>query len=114
MAVASTAPLTSVKRLLERTNIYEYFKIVVSGEEVDRNKPNPEIYNKALEKLKVKAGECIALEDTVLGLESARSAGLRCVVIPNRISKVQDFSDADLVLNSINELNEDIIKKLGK
>ncbi len=78
--------------------------MVLTREDVSERKPNPEIYIKARNELGYKPDEIIVVEDTEIGVIAAKSAGLNCVAIPNQYTKKQDFSKADLVLETIGEL----------
>jgi HAD superfamily hydrolase (TIGR01509 family) len=57
------------------------FDAVVAGDEVDRPKPAPDVYLRAAEHLGLTPGECVAVEDSPVGIESARAAGMRIVAI---------------------------------
>ena len=67
---------------LEASQLLQYFEVVVYGDQVQRGKPQPDIYQKALEKLEVAAEEACAVEDSVTGLLSAVHAGLRTYFLP--------------------------------
>ncbi len=75
-----------------------YFEFVLAREDYGKSKPNPEPYLLALERLGMKAESCIAVEDSERGLAAARAAGLRCLVIPNEITRSCTFSGATAVL----------------
>ena len=68
---------------LRRANLAGYFQRVVGGDQVERGKPHPDIYLKALEKLQSRAEDAIALEDSDYGIQSAHAAGLRVIHIPD-------------------------------
>ena len=72
--------------------------------DVSERKPNPEIYINAKNELGYNPDEIIVVKDTEIGVSAAKSAGLKCVAIPNQYTKKQDFSNADYVLESIGEL----------
>lgn len=101
IAVASGGSRKEVILKLKRAKLYSLFKNIVSGNEVKRGKPFPDIYLKTLKKLRLKNDECIAFEDTQYGLESAKYAGLTCFAIPNEFSIKQDFSKADKIFSSL-------------
>jgi HAD superfamily hydrolase (TIGR01509 family) len=77
------------------------FEVVVSGEDVQRSKPAPDVYLLALSKLGIQAHEAIALEDTATGVQSATNAGLVCIAVPHEHSANQDFSMATHVMPSM-------------
>jgi len=91
-----------------------FFNVVVTFEDCLKRKPEPEIYLKVLEKLGLPANECAVVEDTVVGIEAAKKAGIKCIAIPNEYTKNQDFSEADFVVSSLAELKMELLEKLGE
>ena len=77
--------------------------VIASGEEVRNKKPAPDIYLLAALRLGLKPEECIALEDSEIGLEAAAAAGVRAVVTVNSDTVEQDFAEAALVVGSLGE-----------
>ncbi len=96
---------------LKRVGLDNFFSIIVAGDDVKRGKPFPDIYLLTIKKLKLKPKECLAFEDTEYGLKSAKSAGLRCFVVPNYYSRNQNFSKADKVFKNLKEAVEYIKRK---
>ncbi|MFQ6334046.1 HAD family hydrolase [Methylophilus sp. 3sh_L] len=82
-SVASSSPIPHITHRLSHTGVLDYFDHITSGQEVQRGKPNPDIYLLALEKLGLQADECIAFEDSELGAQAAIAAGLRVIVVPD-------------------------------
>jgi len=91
---------------LKNADLIQYFAIIVAGSDVEKSKPAPDIYLKAQELIGLSKEECLAIEDTQYGLQAAKAAGLNCVAIPNEYSLKQDFSRADMVCKSLQELIE--------
>ena len=85
LAVASSSPRDMVLTNLGRTGIDGYFDVVVTGSEVSRGKPDPDIFLLAAERLALSPGECYVLEDSPNGLLAARAAGCRPVMIPDLV-----------------------------
>ncbi|HUP91965.1 MAG TPA: HAD-IA family hydrolase [Solimonas sp.] len=77
--------------------------VIASGEEVHNKKPAPDLYRLAIQRLGVQPHECIALEDSEMGLQSAAAAGVQAVVTVNSDTFQQDFSKAALVVSSLGE-----------
>ena len=71
-------------------------------------KPFPDIYKFALKELKLKANECIAIEDSLESLNSAREANIKCVVFPGKYHSKKKFRRAEKIIKKI---NKDIIEK---
>lgn len=76
---------------------------IASGEEVRNKKPAPDLYRLAMQRLGVQPHECIALEDSEIGLEAAAAAGIAAIVTVNSDTLEQDFSEASLVVSSLGE-----------
>ena len=103
LAVASSSPGAWVRGHLSRVGMLSRFEVLACGDEVALAKPDPAVYELALRRLGV-APDCgLAVEDTPHGVAAARSAGLRCVAIPNPHADPDRFSAANVVLRSAAE-----------
>ncbi len=102
LASSSTQPL--VDHTLELVNVGKYFDYVVSGDQVSRKKPDPEIYLRVMEMAGSGPDETIAVEDTAAGIESARGAGIFCFGYDNETSGPQDLSRASRVIRNLREV----------
>lgn len=76
VALASAGKLRGVNQMLDECDLRQYFDSVLSGENVRHNKPAPDIYLQSAQKLNVNPEQCIALEDSTIGISSAKSAGV--------------------------------------
>ena len=83
-AIASTASACNVKAILEHFRKTHLFDVVLTGEDVEHGKPDPDVYLKALEKLNVSAEDAIAFEDTPIGMLAAERAKINCINIAIR------------------------------
>lgn len=79
---------------IEHFGLSEYFDFVTFGDEVERTKPDPEIYQTSLLKANIKAPEALAVEDSLLGATAATQAGLKVVLIPDQ-SLEENYSEAE-------------------
>ncbi|MGN8168071.1 MULTISPECIES: HAD family hydrolase [Lactobacillaceae] len=109
IALASAGELHEVKRMLKECHLEDYFDLVMSGEMVDRNKPDPMIYHATVEKLGLPASECIVIEDSVIGITAAKRAGLETWALKPQDYEI-DQSSADKIVNNF----EEILKKFQK
>ncbi len=112
------AIVTSSRRdhfdLIHRHNgLLDYFNFILTREDYRYSKPNPEPYLKALQVSGLRAAECLVIEDTRRGLEAARQAGLRCVVIPNRLAPDNSFDDAFQVIRELQEVKQLVLTQTG-
>jgi len=112
LAVASSSPLGVINFVLDMFSLHQYFDAVVSGECTENGKPHPDIYLHTAERLGVKPSECAAIEDSINGVKSARSAGMYCIAIPDKRLSRGEFERADLILESMDELNAGLFKSL--
>ncbi|MBU0591939.1 HAD family phosphatase [Candidatus Micrarchaeota archaeon] len=105
LALVSSSNKDFVEKILISSNLKKYFSVVVSSEDVKKEKPDPEGFLLAAKKLKVSCKECVVLEDAEKGIVAAKAAGMKAIAIPNRYTKNNDFSKADQVLSSLKEVN---------
>ncbi len=93
--VTTTAPENTTALLSALGELGSEFDLVVDSSSVESPKPDRAAYTFALEQLGEQASACVAIEDNVGGVESARSAGLRCVAFPNQNTAGHEFADVD-------------------
>lgn len=108
MAIGSAAIPFNIDFVLDNLHIRNYFKAIVSADDVAVSKPHPETYLKAAEILQVKPQDCIVFEDAPKGVEAALNAGMKAVVLttmheapafaeyPNILAFVKDYTDKAL------------------
>ena len=87
--------------------------MIASGEEVQRKKPAPDVYRLAIERLAVQPDECVALEDSAMGLRAAVAAGVPTIVTTNANTEGEDFSTAVAVLDGCGEPDQPIRSARG-
>ena len=105
LAVASSSDSAWVNGHLERRGLRERFICVHTRDDVERVKPDPTLYRLSVEALGIQPHEAVALEDSRNGMLAAKTAGLRCIAIPNPITQKLDFSEADIRLSSLGEMS---------
>ena len=110
IAIASGALGAEIRRVLEREHLTSCFSAIVGAEDTPVSKPAPEPYRKAVELLAprisgaLNASDCVAIEDSRWGLESARTAGLRTVGVAHTYDR-STLASADLVIDAIASLD---------
>ena len=105
LALASSSPMRLIRAVLSIGGLDDRFEVVLSAEDEERGKPDPAVYLSAARELGVPPERCLAVEDSINGVRSAKDAGMVCVAVP--VSGVTDgFEGADLVLDSIEEFDD--------
>ena len=112
MVVASSAIRKNIDTVISRFEIGSYFEGSVSGQEVERTKPNPEIFLKAAKVIDIKPENCLVIEDAKHGVTAAKAAGMFCIALRNLNSGNQDLSQADLIVNSLSEIDLSVVNQL--
>lgn len=101
LAIASSSGYDWVHRNLDRLGVAHHFEVWTTRNDVPRTKPDPALFTLALERLGIPPQEAFALEDSVHGVESAKAAGLKVVAVPGPLMVDEDFSAADLRLDTL-------------
>jgi HAD superfamily hydrolase (TIGR01509 family) len=104
LALASSAETPVIDATVETLRLTALFELRVSGWEVGRDKPAPDVFLEAARRLGLPPGECLVVEDSRNGLLAAKAAGMRCVVVPCEATRAHDFGEADHRLASLPEL----------
>ena len=113
LAIASSSPLRLIDAVCDRLGLTR-ITVRCSAMDEARGKPAPDVYLTAARRLGVAAANCLALEDSPAGVASARSAGMRCVAVPDPLLAADPrYREADLVLGSLTGLDEAALRRLG-
>jgi len=104
LALASSAEVRLIDANLAALAIRPLFEAVVSGTQVARGKPAPDVFLAAAERLGVPAAACLVVEDSRNGLLAAKAAGMRCAVVPCGQTLHQEFGEADHRIAALPEL----------
>lgn len=98
LALASAASSKRIEMFLNKLDLTDYFKIIASGEDVERTKPAPDIFLLAARKLGVDPKECVVIEDAANGVTAAKAAGMKCIAYGGSDHNTDNLLDADLVV----------------
>jgi len=104
VGLASSSDSKWVMSHLGRLELSDYFDVIRCREHVARPKPAPDLYLSVLEAFRLPPENCLAFEDSQNGVQAAKSAGLHCVAVPNEVTRGMDFSMADMMLSSLQEV----------
>jgi len=113
LAVASSSPNKVVSYVVDKFKLSNYFHAIISGDNAAEGKPHPEIYLKTAQKLSTAPKSCVAIEDSINGLISAKEAGMYCIAVPDKRLSQNLFKKADLILRSLEEIDILTIKSLN-
>jgi HAD superfamily hydrolase (TIGR01509 family) len=102
-AVASSSSCGWVDGWLRRHGIRDLLDVVVARDDVRKVKPDPELFLLAASRLRVDPGACLVFEDSPNGMRAALAAGMRCVAVPNALTRPLARPGVDLVLESLAE-----------
>lgn len=112
LGLASNAYWLYVDKLLEKFGMKRYFKAIANGSEVENLKPHPEVLLLAAERMGVDPEVCVVIEDAPKGIVAAKNAGMKGIAIPTEDTESGDFTQADLVLKSLNDITVELIRDL--
>ena len=98
-ACVSASPYELLKNKLIKANIFDYFSYVIGGDQVERNKPYPDIYNKAISELQTNKN--IIIEDSPPGISSGKASGSFVVAIDRGIFSKDELNKADLIVDNL-------------
>lgn len=104
LALTSSAPRESIDLVNNELNTGQYFDCIVSGQETAKNKPDPQVYLLAAEKLGAQPEDCIVIEDSPFGIEAAKAAGMRCLAITNTYPE-ESLRKADRIASSLEDID---------
>jgi HAD superfamily hydrolase (TIGR01509 family) len=113
IALASSSYRDAIDGVLAGLRIADCFEAIVSGQDVAKVKPAPDIFLHTAHRLAVAPSECVVLEDAEKGVIGAQLAGMRCVAVPNEFTRHHDFSKATRVCASLREVNLDFLRSLA-
>ncbi len=113
--LGSSAPRANLDLILKHTGTADRFTAIVSGDDVSRGKPDPEVFLKAAAKLGVPQARCVVFEDAPSGVQAAKAAGMACVGVtfighhpPGRL----EAAGADVVVPSLEAVTVEMVEGL--
>ena len=96
------------------TGLLHFFDFVLTREDYGKPKPNPEPFLTAIIRNRLQPKHCIIVEDSERGLAAAKAAGIRCMVVPNRLTRDGNFSGAYRVLENVREVTGEVFQLLSQ
>ena len=111
MVIATSGIPVNVEFMFRHIPIKHYFKSVINSTHITHGKPHPEIYELAAKKLGLLSSQCVAFEDSVSGITSAKAAGLKTIAISTTETN-HNLKNADLIIKDFSEVNFELIKEI--
>jgi mannitol-1-/sugar-/sorbitol-6-/2-deoxyglucose-6-phosphatase len=112
ICLGSNGGRRSIEKLMQKLGIKKYFSSIVTFDDVENGKPNPEMFLKNAHNLKLNPEECIVIEDAVEGIIGAHAAGMKVIAVATTTGK-KELKDADLVVKTIKDINTNLIQRLS-
>jgi HAD superfamily hydrolase (TIGR01509 family) len=114
LAVATSSVSASARPFLDRHHLTAFFDVIITGDEIERGKPHPDIYLCAAKKLALPAETCLVIEDALAGVAAAKAASMRVAAIPDtRFVNPHEYEkEADYILGSLSDITA-LIRRVG-
>lgn len=111
LAIASSSPMRLIRAVVDAFAIGDYFTVLHSAEHEPAGKPDPAVYRTTMSLLGAEPHDCVAIEDSPLGVRSARTAGAMVIAVPApEDASNPEFEMADVVLTSLKDFSPDLIQ----
>jgi HAD superfamily hydrolase (TIGR01509 family) len=111
LAIATSATLELSRAILESTKVPYHKMVYVTGSEISRKKPDPELFLVAASRMGILPANCVVFEDAPSGVQAAKAAGAKCIAVTNSTTAA-NLSQADLICDSLEQIDLETIRKL--
>jgi HAD superfamily hydrolase (TIGR01509 family) len=113
-AIGSGGRKSVIEPALRKFGFTDFFDVIIDGDDVEKGKPDPEVFLLAAKKLGVDPSGCLVLEDAPNGIEAAKAAGMKAVFVPDLRFVDGHHEKADAILETLQDLTDDLIESLSK
>lgn len=114
-ACASGGPMPVIVHDLTQTNLIDYFSVLVSGQQVPKGKPDPDIFIETCRQLDMKSDQCVVIEDSPNGILAANAAGCQSIMVPEKeLFKDMAHETYDECFNNLNEVEAFLRRQLDE
>ncbi len=110
-AVASSGPMANIAAIINELDVWAHFDAVLTGARLARSKPDPAIFIQAAGALGAAPGRCVVVEDSTVGIESARRAGMKCIAVTTT-HPAEELDGADTVVDRLDHLPADAFQQM--
>ena len=103
LAVATMSGKPVIDETLSKKKLESYFEAVISADDVNNPKPNPEVFLKTAKVLGVRPKDCVVIEDSIFGVKAAKDAGMKCVAVSSGVYSKQELlqENPDVVVDGV-------------
>lgn len=112
LSLGSSSPKKLINIVVDRLAIRTYFDQLVSSEDVNKGKPNPDIFLEVANRYQKPSEDFVVIEDSKNGVIAAKTAGMKCIGYRNLNSGIQDLSQADIIVERFSEINGQLLREL--
>lgn len=106
MALVSSSPRFWIDMVMDRFKLRKFFTLIISSDDLDgKGKPAPDIFLLAAKRLGILPKDCLVIEDSENGVESAKAAGMFCVGFRNGFNRDYNLSRADIIVDGLNKID---------
>lgn len=112
MSIGTAAIMFNVNFILDGLNLRKYFDVIICADDVFKSKPDPETFLKCAQGLKLKPEECLVFEDSPMGTQSAKNAGMKCVALT--IMHQKEEFDNNNIIKFIDSYSPDLFESIVK
>jgi HAD superfamily hydrolase (TIGR01509 family) len=114
LALASSSAPPLIETVLGRLDLHRGFEAVCSAQGEARGKPYPDVYLAAAAKLGIPPPDCLAIEDSIAGVQAAKAAGMKCLAVPlPELRSDPRYQAADAVVDSLQRIDRPLLCSLG-
>jgi HAD superfamily hydrolase (TIGR01509 family) len=111
VAIATSSTREKSEAVLKATKIPYEKMVYISGQDVKRKKPDPELFLAAAERMGIEPARCVVIEDAPDGVKAAKAAGSKCIAVTNSTA-AEKLAEADLVIDSLVNVDINTIEKI--
>ncbi|MGB2866126.1 MAG: HAD family phosphatase [Sedimentisphaerales bacterium] len=111
LAIATSATLELSRAILESAKVPYHKMVYVTGSEITRKKPDPELFLVAASRMGISPSHCVVIEDAPSGVQAAKAAGAKCIAVTNSTTAAK-LAEADLIYDSLEQISIETIRKL--
>jgi mannitol-1-/sugar-/sorbitol-6-/2-deoxyglucose-6-phosphatase len=112
VAIASSSSRRLIDAVVKRLEVEQHVDAVLSADDEKQGKPAPDVYLRAAWNLGVRPEECVAIEDSPVGVESAKAAHMRCIALITQGVDPADLGEADIVIERLDEFTPALLRRL--